>query len=128
MPDPFVTPLLAEIARLLDRLACRGETAVIDLRSLPIGGADRERLEAALGRGEVTATVDAAGRSDVHETAYPGVWWVRHFGATGQPLTERIEIASVPEALAAHPDDIAAAARRLGALVVTLDAKEVAHA
>lgn len=124
MPDPFVQPILAEIARSLDRLSRRGEAAVIDLRGLPLGAADRDRLEAALGRGEVTVTVEAAGRTEIFETAFAGVWWVRHLGATGMPLTERIEIAPVPEALPAHPDDIAAAARRLAA---TLDAKEVAH-
>lgn len=128
MPDPFVRSLMAEIARHLEALAKDGTVAAIDLRSLPLSSEDRARLDAALGRGEVSATVQAAGDSEIHETGFSGVWWVRHFGAGRALLTERIEIAPLPELLAAAPEDIAAAATRLAATVETLVQGEKAHA
>ena len=115
MPEPVVQTLLAEIAGHLDRLAGNGTQAAIDLRSLPLSPEARTALETALGKGEVTITIEAGGRSDIIETGYPGVWWVCHHGAGGSLLTERIEIAPVPEALAAFPADFAAGARRLTA-------------
>lgn len=128
MPDPFVKSLLAEVARHLDALVQDGTVAAIDLRSLPLSAEDRARLEEALGQGEVSVAIDAAGESELHETAYPGVWWVRHYGAGRQLLTERIEITPLPEVLAAAPEDIAAGARRLASAVNTLAQGEKAHA
>ena len=59
MPDDPVTgmaqSLLREIAQHLERLARTGARHAIDLRSLPMTRADREELEALLGRGEVAA-------------------------------------------------------------------------
>ncbi|ARE38822.1 Hydrogenase maturation factor HoxQ [Rhodovulum sp. P5] len=123
----MVLSLLAELARHLDHLALTGEPAAIDLRSLPITPQGRERLEATLGRGEVTATIQSGGRSEVAETAYPGLWWVRHLGAGDRLLTERLEIATVPEALAAAPADIAAASARLAATLNALSEGEETH-
>ena len=105
--------VLAEIGRLLDHLATTGASGAIDLRSLPLTAADREQLEALLGRGEVRAELELAGRSEVWETAYPGAWWIRHFGANGGVASEVIEISPVPDILAAHAADIGAGARRL---------------
>jgi hydrogenase-1 operon protein HyaF len=106
--------LLQELAGALTALANSGTRAAIDLRSLPMTTADRDELEATLGRGEVSVTLAAAGRSEVWETQYAGVWWVRHFGVDGRVASEAIEVTSLPDILAAHPDDISAAARRLG--------------
>lgn len=128
MPDPFVKSLLSEIARHLENLAQRGTVAAIDMRSLPLSSEDRARLETALGQGEVRISIDAAGESEIFETAFPGVWWVRHFGAGGALLTERIEIAPLPEVLAASPEDIAAAASRLANFVETEVQGEKTHA
>lgn len=105
--------LLREIAVLLQAFAESGAGAIIDLASLPLTPADRRELEERLGRGEVTATVDVAGLSEVWETAYSGAWWVRHLGAGERIAAESIVIAAVPDILAAHPDDARAAAQRL---------------
>ncbi len=107
--------LMQEIAQLLDAYSERGEESAIDLRSLPMTPADRTELEERLGRGDVAAMLDVAGVSEIWETAYPGVWWVRHLGADDKIAAERIEIAAVPEILLAQTDDIAAAAARLRA-------------
>lgn len=105
--------VLTEVARLLQSLAASGQPGAIDLRSLPLTDADRRQLEELLGRGEVHAELDLAGRSEVWETAYPGAWWVRHRGVGDKIATEEIAVCTVPDILLAHPADIDAAARRL---------------
>jgi hydrogenase-1 operon protein HyaF len=105
--------ILAEIGELLTTLSEHGEAGAIDLRSLPLTDADRDQLEDILGRGEVQAELDLAGTSEVWETSYNGVWWIRHKGARDKIATEEIAVTPVPEILMAHPADIAAASRRV---------------
>lgn len=105
--------VLAEVGRLLAALADSGATGAIDLRSLPLTAADRRQLEELLGRGEVRAELDLTGRSELWETAYPGVWWIRHLGADERVASEVIAVCPAPDILAAHPADIQAGARRL---------------
>ena len=112
--------LMQEIARLLAALAQTGEPSAIDLRSLPMTATDRAELEERLGQGDIAAALVVAGRSEVWETRYSGVWWVRHFGADEKIAAERIEITQVPEILLTHADDIAAASARLHADLVTM--------
>ena len=105
--------ILAEIGQLLEALSANGEAGSIDLRSLPMTDADREQLEELLGRGEVQADLDLAGASEVWETSYAGVWWIRHKGAGDKIASEEIAVTAVPEILITHPVDIEAAATRL---------------
>ena len=105
--------VLAEVARMLETLAEDGAAGSIDLRSLPLTGADRQQLEELLGRGEVLAELELAGRSTVWETAYAGVWWIRHRGAEDRVSSEEIAVCPVPDILVTHPADIDAAALRL---------------
>lgn len=105
--------VLSEVASLLEAFARTGAQAAVDLTSIPLTRQDREELERRLGRGEVQASLDAAGRSEIWETAYAGVWWVRHFGEGERIATEALEIARVPAILMSHPEDMAAAAARL---------------
>ena len=105
--------ILAEIGQLLEALSAHGEAGSIDLRSLPMTDADREQLEQLLGRGEVQADLDLAGASEVWETSYAGVWWIRHKGAGDKIASEEIAVTTVPEILITHPVDIEAAATRL---------------
>ncbi len=101
------------IAGHLAALAGAGESAAIDFRSLPLTAADRGALEGLLGRGEVSAKLDVAGTSELWETRYSGVWWVRHRGDDERIASERIEIAPIPEILVSHEADIAVAAARI---------------
>lgn len=105
--------ILSEIADLLEQFALAGSEASIDLGGLPMTDADRAALAEKLGRGEVEARLDVAGRSEVWETGYAGVWWVRHLGADGRVVSEEIAITHVPAILLTHRDDARAAARRL---------------
>ena len=109
-------PVLTELAALAERLASTGEPGAIDLGALPLSPADLDWLRKALGRGEVTATIEAAGTSSVEETAFPCVWWVTHRNTPGQIVAELIEVATVPEIVRATHDDAGASARRLAAI------------
>ena len=105
--------VLAEIGRMLEALSESGQAGAIDLRSLPLSDVDRAQLEEVLGRGEVRAELELAGNSEVWETTYPGVWWIRHRGAGDKIATEEISVCTIPEILMTHPVDIKAAAGRL---------------
>ena len=99
--------LVQEVALALDRLLNQGEGTVIDVRTLPlVTEADRDELHALLGEGEVSAAVEAAGPTEVVETAYPGVWWVTYWSQAGEVVAERIEVAHIPAILAAQEADI----------------------
>lgn len=108
----FVDALLWETHARLAHFAETGETASIDLGGLPMSGRDREALDSILGRGEVSATVEVAGRSEVWETGFSSVWRVRHFG-DGTIAADLIEITSCPSILAADRRDADNAAQRL---------------
>ena len=106
--------LLAEIREHLEALVDSGRTASIDLRSLPMTPGDLDELSAVLGTGAIDASVNALGRSEVRETRYAGVWWVRHFNEADEPMLELIEICRVPALLLAPIEDIAASLRAFG--------------
>jgi len=108
-----VKPLLNEIIHALDRLLGDDEPTVIDLASLPFAPGELAELEEALGSGELTAELDALGKSLIRETAYPGVWWVRHLDGRGRVAAEQIVVTRVPDILISPPEDIRAAAARL---------------
>jgi len=122
VPTGMAQALLHEIAEHLGRLASTGREARIDLRSLPLTEADLRELEELLGRGEVSAELEVIGPSSLRETSYPGVWWVRHFGANGQAAAEEIAITPLPDILRSHEDDIRDAAARLRRALQARDA------
>ncbi len=111
--ESFTDSLISEIEHLLNQLANRGESGAIDLRSLPMSTEDRAELEAFLGEGEVEARLTTAGGSEVRETKYPGVWWIRHQGADGRTSSEIIEITLMPEIMKTHVDDLPGGLNRL---------------
>ncbi len=116
-PDQMLTgqaeAVLAEIADMLGRLLETGEEGSIDLRSLPLSPADRDWLDEKLGRGEVEIVLDAGGRSDLHETAYAGVWKVVHRDTEERVVSEFIEVAYVPDIVKPATADIENAYERL---------------
>jgi HupH hydrogenase expression protein, C-terminal conserved region len=120
--------LFSEIADRLRELAASGEKSAIDLSSLPLTPADLKELEALLGRGEVEAQLDVAGKSEIWETGYSGVWWVRHYGDGDKIASQSIEITACPKILAADGDDIAVAAARMANAPTEKAAEEIHHA
>ena len=109
--------LLSEIVQRLEFLAAGMEQEPIDLRSLPLNDAERERLAALLGDGEVDITLELDGASRVRETGAAGVWWVEHRDARGEVIAELLEIANLPEILKPAAGDIARSAAELRARI-----------
>lgn len=105
--------ILSEVAERLNRLAYRGQATSIDLRSLPMTDADREELESLLGRGEINASLALLGRTEIWETAYAGVWWVRHLDGNERVSSEELAVTFAPDILMSHPADVQVAAHRL---------------
>jgi len=112
---PYTARVLAE--QLVRR--CEPERldakAPIDAAKLVESGILRRSRDGVrlLGKGELRCSLALLGKTEVWETAYTGVWWVRHLGADDRVSSETIEITWVPEILRAHPDDVAEAERRL---------------
>ena len=101
-----VLPLLHEVRHALERLLATGEETTIDLGSLPLAPGEFDRIVAALGEGEVKATLDALGPSEIRETRYSGVWLVTHSNATDEVMGRYIEIARMPAVLLAQEPDM----------------------
>jgi len=116
-PSPQVRAIVSEIAGHLAGLRDSGECAAIDLRSLPMAPGDYQALKALLGEGEVSASLDALGESEIRETAVPGVWWLVHRNAAGEVLADLIEITDCPAILHTQPEDLQAAATVLQARI-----------
>ena len=109
----FVRALMYEITALLDDLVSDGTEGSIDLRGLPMLEEDKKQLEKVLGRGEVDARVTVAGETEIWETSYSGVWWIRHKGAGDRILSDQIVVTTMPDILMTHPSDAKAAYERL---------------
>ena len=101
-----VQPLLHEIRHALVKLLDDGGHTVIDLRSLPLAPGEEQKLLDKLGRGEVTAHLQALGPSEIVETRYPGVWVVVHFNNDNEVIGKFIEICDIPDLLRSQQEDI----------------------
>ncbi len=108
-----VTPLLHEIRHALQALRDGGDPTIIDLSAMPFGPGDEDQLLAALGVGEVTATVNAIGATVMRETAYSGVWLVEHSAPDGARIALHVEVAEVPFLLKTPKEDMDGALQRL---------------
>jgi len=104
--DLLVDALLLEVAGLLQNLLACGKPGSIDLMGLPLSPNCLAALDDRLGRGEVTATLNAAGQSQFRETAFPGVWWTSHEDESGRIVAQLIEVAFIPEILRAETAEI----------------------
>ncbi len=101
--------ILEQIDSMLDALAASGKADGIDLGHSPLTPEDHRFLTQILGRGEVRAELDSLGRSEIRETAVPGVWWLTHRNQDGKVLGEFIEVTSCPEILITPREEIASA-------------------
>ena len=113
----IVITILHEISEMLDDLLDKDESSAIDLQDLPITPGDYELLREVLAEGEVHASIDAIGPTEVRETLFPGVWWITHYNVEGDIMADVIEVALVPDILKSHPDDVNDARDRLNALL-----------
>lgn len=123
-PSGNAQAILHEIVGLLDALTSRGTDGIIDLRAMPLTPGDYRVLEEVLAEGELHATIDAAGPTEVRETIYPGVWWIRHRNETGEVVGEFIEVTAVPEILKSPMDDVREGLADLATLLEQAEAGE----
>lgn len=112
-PTPAVQALLMELAESLETFQRSGETTVIDLRSLPMPVAEHEMLREWLAVGEVRIELDSLGPTAIHETAYPGIWWVVHRNRDGEIMTQQVEVTACPEIIRSQQEDIHEGLQRL---------------
>lgn len=108
-----VAPLLHEIRHSLRRLHDSGVTAQLDLKSIPLAPGELDKILAFLGDGELRAEFDSLGRSELRESAYPGVWIVTHFDELGEVKALFIEVTYAPQILRSQPEDVLDAVTRL---------------
>jgi len=112
-------PLLHEIRHALARLLEEGEPTVIDLQSIPMGPGDLQRLVDALGEGEVTAEIEALGKTVIRESRYSGAWMIEHMNENGGVAGRFVEIAWVPGLLQAQKEDVQAGLEELAGALAT---------
>ena len=101
-----VPPLLHEIRHALRNLLDNGETTTIDLRGLPMAPGEQQQLLEILGKGEVSAHLDALGKSEITESSFAGVWLIIHYNNNGEVMGKFIEITRMPAILKAQTADM----------------------
>jgi hydrogenase-1 operon protein HyaF len=99
-------PLLHEVRHALERLLRTGDSTTIDLRAIPFGPGDEERLLSLLGEGEVVATLDVLGRTTVRESRFSGVWIVDHYNSEAERIAFQLEVIEIPVLLRAQTEDM----------------------
>ncbi|CCQ72243.1 Hydrogenase expression/formation protein hupH (C-terminal conserved region) [Magnetospira sp. QH-2] len=114
-----VEAILNQLSGDLERLVKDGIQTAIDLRTLPLTDPEIIQLIAFLGEGEVSATVNAQGRSDVRETVYPGLWLVTHFDGSERQQGQLIEVTDIPEILKTQRADALAGQQALSKRLAT---------
>jgi len=106
-------PVLHEILHAVQQLRSNAQGSSVDLLAMPFGPGERDRLLEWLGKGEVTAKVDALGETRINESRFPGVWVVEHFSTERQQIALQVEIAEVPAMLRTPQADLADSERLL---------------
>ena len=102
-----LNPLLLQLEQALQDLVETGSSTVIDLTAMPFTSQDEDDLRRQLGKGEVSAILEAFGPTLLQETALPGVWLVEHKDAEGHRLTLQLEVSRIPGILVTPDADLA---------------------
>tara|TARA_R110000782_G_scaffold200400_2_gene289267 strand:- start:780 stop:1658 length:879 start_codon:yes stop_codon:yes gene_type:complete len=89
----------------------------INLTLLPLTQDELEFLDARLGRGPVDTLSRAYGKCQVFRTLTPNIWWVRYYNSMGTLILNTLEVADIPAAIRAAPEDIAESAKRLDCIL-----------
>ena len=101
-----VVPLLHEVRHALERLIESGEPTTIDLGSIPLAPGEFDKIDGALGAGEVKVALEAMGPSQIYETQFSGVWRITHFNAANEVVGRYVEVTRIPEILLAQETDV----------------------
>ena len=109
--------VLAELRAKLGSAGVGGRNGQINLTLLPLSGADREVIDAALPTGPVSILSRGFGHCEVGSTAVRGLWRVQFFNSMRTLILDTIEIAELPDAVSASPEDLGDSRTRLAELV-----------
>ena len=101
-----VRAILNEVLHALKQLHERGETQIIDLKAMPMAPGDLAKIEQFLGEGELTASLNALGKSEIRESRYPGVWLITHRNDSDDVIGRFIEVTKCPDILKTQPEDL----------------------
>ena len=104
--ESMLLPILNELVGMLKVLISSEQSSIFDLSREPLSSADNEELKSILGRGEVDATVNALGKSNIRETAVSGIWWITNYNEQGCVIGECIEVTPCPDLLKTVPDEL----------------------
>jgi len=102
----MLLPLLNEIVGKFRTLISSGQNGIFDLNRSHLTSADVNDLKNILGRGEVDANLNTLGKTNIRETAVPGIWWITHYNEQGSVINECIEITTCPDLLKTFPDEL----------------------
>ncbi len=105
--------LLADIRDHAARVDDGAEPHAINLGRLPLTSADRKFLAISFGHTPVDVVATGYGESRMAATRLRHVWSVAHFNASGDLIADTIEIAAIPVAALATPEDMRESAARL---------------
>ncbi len=94
-PTGMALAVLGEIAHrsLRREPGCRDS---VTLRGLPLSPNDFRWLRSALGEGEVRIVINALGETEILETGFSGVWWIRDRDPDGAVRAEVLRRSSRP--------------------------------
>lgn len=106
-------PILFEIRHALEELLVSGATNIIDLRSIPLAPGEEETIIDTLGQGEVHASLNALGPSEIYESRYAGVWLITHYNEDQAVVSRFIEITTLPDILRSQREDMSNALNEL---------------
>lgn len=112
-PTGMTEAVLSELAEHLKNLIDNDTSYVIDVNSLPLSDIDIAQLEHRLGKGEVEVNLNTIGESHIFETAYNGIWWVKHYTPEKVLISQFIEITTIPHIIKSQPEDSKLALSRL---------------
>ncbi len=108
-----ILPTLHQIQHALSALLKSDQTTSIDINAMPFAPGEKQTLKDTLSTGEVTATLNALGKSHIYETQYAGVWWIEHYNSHEHSVGQFIEVTWIPELLKSQAEDVQAGLERL---------------
>ena len=111
-------PLLHELRHALRRFTDAGTSHTIDLSSLPMAPEEQRQLQRILGEGEVRASLQALGSSNIAETAIPGIWSITHYNGDEKIVGRFLEVTDCPSLLKSQHQDLADGIDRLEQLIL----------
>ncbi|RRQ22861.1 hydrogenase expression/formation C-terminal domain-containing protein [Thiohalobacter thiocyanaticus] len=99
--------------RSLETFPARGEKRPCEPAQPPCRSPSTRCFREWLGVGEVRIELDSLGPTSIHETAYPGIWWVVHRNRDGEIMTQQVEVTACPEIIRSQQEDIHEGLQRL---------------